>query len=241
MFKTEENSNLTVPKHIAIILDGNGRWAKKNGKERIEGHYEGVVSVRSAIISSINWGVKVLTVYAFSTENWGRPQDEVEGLMELFCKTIAMEISSLKEQKVKVIFIGDKSALSSEVLESVEFCETQTAHFDNLTLCVALNYGSRAEITNAFKILAQKCVDGEIKPSDISEQNINDQLYTQGLDAPDLVIRSSGEQRLSNFLLWQVAYSEFYFTSVLWPDFREEEFDKAIAEYSKRVRRFGAL
>ncbi|MFI3321611.1 MAG: isoprenyl transferase [Rikenellaceae bacterium] len=233
--------SLKVPYHIAIIMDGNGRWAKKQGKERLEGHYEGVVSVRSAIESSLDIGVKVLTVYAFSTENWSRPKDEVEGLMELFCKTIALEIPSLKEKEVRVIFLGDTSKLSKEVNESVIFCEEETAHFDKLTLCVALNYGGRYEIVDAVKRVAKRVERGEIKANEICEADIERGLYTVGMKEPDLIIRTSGEQRLSNFLLWQAAYSEFYFTDVLWPDFRKEEFLEAVEVYSNRVRRFGSL
>ncbi len=236
-----ESQNLNIPAHIAIIMDGNGRWAKKQGKERIEGHYEGVVSVRSAIESSLDFGVKYLTIYAFSTENWGRPQDEVEGLMELFCKTIFLEIPSLIEQQVKVVFLGDLDALSEDVRKSVEMCHSQTKDFDKLTLCVALNYGARAEMVYAIKKIAEKVKNSQLEIEDIDDKLVEDNLFTANIPSPDLIIRSSGEQRLSNFLLWQGAYSELYFTTTLWPEFRKESFLAAIEEYSKRVRRFGKV
>lgn len=232
---------LIVPHHVAIIMDGNRRWAEKHDKEPIEGHYEGVVSVRSAIESSLSLGVEILTIYAFSTENWGRPQGEVLGLMDLFCKTIAMEIPSLIEKEVKVLFVGDINSMSDDVKKAVMFCQDSTSKFSKLTLCVALNYGSKAEIVNAVKALSRKVLDGELKIEDINEQLIDKNLYTAAMAEPDLIIRTSGEQRLSNFLLWQAAYSEFYFTSVLWPDFRKEEFFKAVAEFSKRGRRYGKV
>ncbi|MEG1934563.1 MAG: isoprenyl transferase [Rikenellaceae bacterium] len=239
--QTDVTDKLIVPKHIAIIMDGNGRWAKKHGKERIEGHYEGVVSVRSAIESSLDLGVEVLTIYAFSTENWARPKDEVDGLMALFCKTISMEIPSLIEKKVKVLFVGDIDSMSQEIKEAVNFCQDKTSMFSNLTLCVALNYGAKSEITNAVKAICCKVCDGELKIEDINEQLIDKNLYTAAIIEPDLIIRTSGEQRLSNFLLWQAAYSEFYFTPILWPDFRKNEFFDAVAEFSRRNRRYGKV
>lgn len=238
---TDIIDKLIVPRHVAIIMDGNRRWAEKHGKEPIEGHYEGVVSVRSTIESSIELGVEVLTIYAFSTENWGRPKDEVTALMNLFCKTIAMEIPSLIEKKVRVLFVGDIKSMSEEVQKAVDFCQDSTSEFSKLTLCVALNYGAKAEILNAVKALSQKVLDGELNIEDINEQLIDKNLYTATIVEPDLIIRTSGEQRLSNFLLWQAAYSEFYFTPVLWPDFREEEFLKAVTEFSKRSRRYGKV
>ncbi len=234
-------SNLIVPNHVAVIMDGNGRWAKRQGKERLEGHYEGVMSVRSAIESCLDLGVRYLTIYAFSTENWGRPDDEVQGLMELFCKTISMEIPSLVDKKVRMKFIGDIPALNADVKESIDFCEDKTKEFDTLTLCVALNYGSQQEIADGVKQLFRKVQNGEIQIDDIDTKAIGDALYTSAIPNPDLMIRTSGEQRISNFLLWQLAYSEFYFTEVLWPDFRTEQFKEAIEEYSRRNRRYGKV
>ncbi len=235
------SSKLISPNHIAIIMDGNGRWAEKQGKERIDGHYEGVVSVRSAIESCLDYGVKYLTIYAFSTENWGRPSDEVAGLMELFCKTISMEIPSLIDKKVCVKFIGDTMSLSDDVKESVKFCEDSTEGFETLTLCVALNYGARDEIINGVKQLFIKVANGEVDIENIDTKVIESELYTSAIPDPDLMIRTSGEQRISNFLLWQLAYSEFYFTDILWPDFRKEQFKEAIEEFSKRNRRYGKV
>ncbi len=235
------SENKRVPRHIAIIMDGNGRWAKQHNKERFEGHIQGVESVRTAIKQSVDFGVRYLTIYAFSTENWGRPSDEVAALMELFCKCVAMETPELKAQGVRVRVIGDKMRFSAEVRASLDEIESQTAEGTALDLLIALNYSSRDEITRAMRTLAKSVADGKIKAEDISEQSISDALYTANIPDPDLVIRTSGECRLSNFLLWQSSYSELYFPQTLWPDFGKEEFARAIEVYAERDRRYGLV
>ncbi len=230
-----------VPQHVAIIMDGNGRWAKLQGKERFEGHIQGVESVRKAIKSSVKFGVKYLTLYAFSTENWGRPTEEVEALMELFCKCVAIETPELIEQGVKVRIIGDKERFSSEVREALDKIEGDTAEGEELELLLALNYSSRDEIRRAVTNIAQMVQRGEIESEGVSEELITQQLDTAGVPDPDMVIRTSGECRLSNFLLWQASYSEFYFPEVLWPDFDEEQYAKALEIYAARDRRYGLV
>lgn len=229
------------PKHVAIIMDGNGRWAKARGLGRFYGHVQGVESVRTVLRAAVDHGVEYLTIYAFSTENWGRPKEEVDGLMELFCKCTVNEIPELKEQGVRVIFIGDKGGLSDEVQRSIDYCSSETEHNSRLTLAIAINYSSRVEIAHAAGIIAAKVASGEMSPEDVTPSVISDNLYTKNIPDPDLVIRTSGEHRLSNFLMWQCAYSEFYFTDILWPDFGEDEFKKAIEDYKQRTRRFGLV
>ena len=228
-------------KHVAIIMDGNGRWAKARGEERLYGHIQGVESVRRAIRGAIENGVEYLTLYAFSTENWGRPQEEIDGLMELLVKSTVRETPELKEQGVRLRFIGDTDALSEEVRQSIEYTQDETRENSRLTLIIALNYSSRWEITRAVQQLVQEAVAGKIRPEDITAKMVDDHMTTAEYPDPDLIIRTSGEYRLSNFLLWQAAYSEFYFTEVLWPDFDEVEFGRAIESYRKRDRRFGGL
>ncbi|MDL2230477.1 isoprenyl transferase [Alistipes sp. OttesenSCG-928-L06] len=235
------NSGNNPLKHVAIIMDGNGRWAKARGEERLYGHMQGVESVRRAIRAAIRNGVEYLTLYAFSTENWGRPQQEVDGLMELLVQCTVRETPELKAQGVRLCFIGDMDALSEDVRRSMAYTREETRQNDRLTLIIALNYSSRWEITRAAQLLAREAVDGKIQPEEITAKMVDDRLATTEYPDPDLIIRTSGEYRLSNFLLWQAAYSEFYFTDVLWPDFDEAEFDRAIAAYRKRDRRFGGL
>ncbi len=220
-------------------MDGNGRWAASRGLERIEGHYRGVEAVRRTINAALEAGIGYLTLYAFSKENWGRGKSEVDGLMELFCKTISMEVPSLIEKGVRVRFLGDRAGLSEEVLGSLDYCESKTGHCAEMTLLIALNYGARDEIASATRAIAAKAASGEVSLSDIDGKMLSDHLYTAAIPDPDLIIRTSGEQRLSNFLLWQAAYSEFYFTEVLWPDFTEECFREALSEFGRRKRRFG--
>lgn len=234
-----DNNTNTVPKHVAIIMDGNGRWAKNRGLNRIEGHYKGVDSVRTVIKTASDIGVKYLTLYAFSTENWARPHDEVDGIMELFCKVIAMEIPFMLEKNVKVLFIGDRSRLKTEVKESLNSCTQETKNCNGLTLVVALNYSARQELTFAVKTIAEKISKNEININDISEELISDSLFTKGIPDPDLLIRTSGECRISNFMMWQISYTELYFSDILWPDFDKECFVDAIKEYKKRSRRYG--
>ena len=230
-----------IPKHVAIIMDGNGRWAKQRGKERYEGHLMGVESVRSVTRAAVRNGVKWLTLYAFSTENWGRPAAEVEAIMELFCRTVVSEGEALAAQGVRVRILGERTRFSASVLEMIERIEATTAHGDRLTLVLAFNYSSRREIVLAAQQLAVKVANGEISAEDIDEQCFAESLLTADMPDPDLIIRTSGECRLSNFLLWQASYSEFYFPEVLWPDFNEVEFDKAMEEFARRERRYGLV
>lgn len=222
-------------------MDGNGRWAEQRGKERYYGHLQGVESVRAVIRAAMRNGVGVLTLYAFSTENWGRPAKEVEALMDILCRSIAAETPELCKQGVKVRILGDRKPFSPRVLEHLERIETETVAGERLTLQLALNYSSRSEITAAVRSLAAKVAEGSLLPEQIDESTLSDALYTAGSPDPDLVIRTSGECRLSNFLLWQASYAELYFTEVLWPDFGEREFDMAIEAYARRERRFGLV
>ena len=230
-----------IPTHIAIIMDGNGRWAKSLGKERYEGHIEGVDSVRECIKAALRNGVKYLTLYAFSTENWGRPAEEVNALMELFCKSVMAETAQLVEQGVRVVMIGRRDRFSERVRSHLEKIESQTANGKQLTLVLAFDYSSRDEITSAVKSIAQRVVSGEIAVEDICEQSISQSLYTSDIPDPDFIIRTSGECRLSNFLLWQASYAEMYFPQTMWPDFKQEQFDKALEVYAMRERRYGKL
>lgn len=230
-----------IPKHVAIIMDGNGRWAKQRGKERYEGHLMGVESVRAVTRAAIRNGVEWLTLYAFSTENWGRPQAEVDAIMELFCRSVVNEGKELAEQGVRVVILGERTRFSQEVLQMIERIESVTASGRRLTLVLAFNYSSRREIVLAAQSLVQRVASGELKAEDITEESFAQSLMTSDIPDPDLIIRTSGECRLSNFLLWQASYSEFYFPEVLWPDFTEEEFDKALEEFAHRERRYGLV
>jgi undecaprenyl diphosphate synthase len=228
-----------VPQHVAIIMDGNGRWATKQGEDRVFGHHEGVNSVREIVEACGEIGVKHLTLYEFSTENWNRPKEEVDALMELLVATISMETPNLDKKGVKLQAIGDIESLpqscQKELQESIDF----TAKNDTLTLILALSYSSKWEITNAVKQIAKKVEEGKMNSKDITTKDIEKHLSTSKWPEPELMIRTSGEHRISNFLLWQLAYAEFYFTETLWPDFRKNEFFKAILSYQNRERRFG--
>lgn len=230
-----------IPVHVAVIMDGNGRWARMRRKERYEGHMAGMDALRETVKNAADYGVKYLTVYAFSTENWGRPQQEVDALMDLVCKGVEMETPQLKEQGVRVLVIGDRGRFSDKVRAALDRIEGQTARGERMTLALALNYSSRSEITAAVRTLAQRAAAGEIAAADITEQSISEALYTASMPDPDLVIRTSGECRLSNFMLWQASYSELYFTDTLWPDFGREEFLKAMKAYAERDRRYGLV
>lgn len=230
-----------IPQHIAIIMDGNGRWAKQRGKERYEGHIAGVDSVRAVVRAAARNGVKWLTLYAFSTENWGRPAAEVDAIMELFCKTVMSEAEELCSQGVRVVIMGERSRFSTKVREMIDHIERSTAEATRLTLVLAFNYSSRSEITLAVRDIARKVSLGEIRYEDIDEEVISAHLMTRSMPDPDLIIRTSGECRLSNFLLWQASYAEFYFPEVLWPDFDEAQFDKALEVYTQRDRRYGVV
>ena len=235
-------SNIIVeklPKHIAIIMDGNGRWAKKQGLMRVRGHEKGTKAVRESVEGCAELGVEHLTLYAFSTENWNRPKLEVQTLMKLLVSSLKEEIKTLMDNKIKLQAIGCLENLPSkartELLEVVE----KTAHNSHMTLTLALSYGSREELTHAVREISEKVKNNIIDTESIDESTINKHLYTRNLPDVDMMIRTSGEQRISNFLLWQMAYAELYFTQVLWPDFRKENLFEAIYEYQKRERRFG--
>ncbi|MBQ3187575.1 MAG: isoprenyl transferase [Alistipes sp.] len=230
-----------IPQHVAIIMDGNGRWAKQRGKERTEGHIAGVETIRTTLRAAMKSGVRYLTFYAFSTENWGRPKAEVEALMELLCKSVISETPELKKQGVSVRTIGDRSRFSERVQFYLNQIEQETREGERLTMVLALNYSSRDELRRAMQQLAQRVEKGELKAEEIDEKRISESLDTAFMPDPDLVIRTSGEQRLSNFLMWQASYAEFYFPEVLWPDFTEEEFERALEVYASRDRRYGLV
>lgn len=230
-----------IPTHVAIIMDGNGRWAESNGYDRSYGHLMGVESVKDVIDESLHTGVKYLTLYAFSLENWSRPEAEIEYLMELFCSTIVEQKEILKSRGVRVHFMGATSQLSAKVQGYVSICEQETAENDKLVLVIALNYSSRNELVNAVKQIALDVELGVLSVDEINEETVKNNLYIASLPDPDLIIRTSGECRLSNFMLWQASYSEFYFTDVLWPDFKREEFSEAINSFTKRQRRYGNI
>ena len=235
----KQHSN--IPQHIAIIMDGNGRWAKQRGKERSEGHFAGMMALRQTVMAAADMGVKYLTVYAFSTENWGRPQAEVDALMELVCKGVEMNTDDLRKNGVRVQIIGHRERFSQSVSEALERIESKTAEGEKMTLVLALNYSSRSEITHAMRLIAQNVQNGKITADEIDEQTICQSLFTATMPDPDLVIRTSGECRLSNFMMWQAAYAEFYFTDTLWPDFDAKELQKAIEAYGQRDRRYGLV
>lgn len=228
-----------LPRHIAVIMDGNGRWAKKKGALRIFGHRNAVEAVRAVTEGAGELGIKYLTLYAFSTENWNRPKAEVDGLMELLVNTLKQEIKRLTENQVKLITIGDTSHLPAECQKNLEWAVDQTKDNDGLTLVLALSYSGRWEILKAAKALAKDAQDGKIRPEDINESLFENYLQTSGIPDPELLIRTSGELRISNFLLWQIAYTELYITPTLWPDFRKDHLYEAIWSYQQRERRFG--
>ncbi len=228
-----------IPYHVAIIMDGNGRWAKKHSKERIEGHKAGVESVRNAVKASIEYGVKYLTLYTFSTENWQRPKEEIDALMELLVLALEKEVPELMQNNIRLNAIGDLKSLHPHVYDSLQKSIDITKHNQQLILTLALSYSSRWEITNACQLIAEKIKQGQLTPNEITEETIQQHLNTANLPDPELIIRTSGEYRMSNFLLWQAAYAEFYFTHVYWPEFTKEEFYKAILDFQKRERRFG--
>lgn len=230
-----------IPQHLAIIMDGNGRWAQQHGKERSEGHIAGMNTLREVVRYAAEYGIKYLTVYAFSTENWGRPQAEVEALMGLICKGVEMEAKQLVENGIKVIVIGDRERFSPEVKQAINRIESVTAEGQTMTFVLALNYSSRSEITTAIRNLALKVQAGELEAEQIDENTISQALYTAAMPDPDLIIRTSGECRLSNFLMWQASYAELYFTEVLWPDFNRDAFDEAMESYTRRDRRYGLV
>jgi undecaprenyl diphosphate synthase len=236
--KKEINLN-KLPQHVAIIMDGNGRWVKLQGAARIFGHQNGVTSVKETVEAAAELGIKYLTLYAFSTENWNRPGDEVSALMELLVKTIHTETPTLNKNNIRLLTIGDTNSLPEKCIKQLNEAMADTAKNTGLSLVLALSYSGKWEIIDAIKQLAEEAKAGKLNPKDITEALFESKLSTKGIPNPELMIRTSGEHRISNFLLWQLAYAEFYFTDVLWPDFRKEHFFQAIINYQQRERRFG--
>jgi len=230
-----------IPQHVAIIMDGNGRWAKKHGEDRLVGHISGVKSIRNVLEAALEIGVKYLTLYAFSTENWDRPKEEVNALMNLLVKTLLDEVDELNKNGVCLKAIGNLGKLPDNAIELLNQSFEKTKMNDKITLTLALSYSSKWEITNAAQKLAEKVKNGELLPEQITESSIENALTTKGMPNPELLIRTSGELRISNFLIWQLAYAEFYFTDELWPDFNKESFFMAIVDYQSRERRFGKI
>ena len=228
-----------LPRHVAITMDGNGRWAKAKGKDRSFGHQEGVVSVRKIMDAVTQLGLKYLTLYTFSTENWNRPEEEVQALMSLLVSAIHRETPDMMKKNVRLTAIGDLSRLREDAYNTLQECIDTTSANTGTTLVLALSYSSRWEITRAARQLAQEVLEQKINPNDITEAMVSDHLTTKNIPDPDLLIRTGGEKRISNFLLWQLSYAEFFFTDVFWPDFREEELYEAILYYQQRERRFG--
>ena len=235
---TTKTGNL---QHIAIIMDGNGRWAKKRGLPRSVGHKKGAETVKEITRAAGEMGVKYLTLYAFSTENWQRPAEEVETLMGLLREYLKSDLKELQENGVRIIFIGERSMLPADIVESMSKLEEETAGNDKMTLCIALSYGSRQEIVQAARKIAVLAKQGDIDPEEVDAKMFAGLLYTKDIPDPDLVIRTSGEQRVSNYLLWQIAYAEFYFTDVLWPDFDRKCLEDIIKNFNARERRYGKI
>ena len=232
---------MVIPNHVAIILDGNGRWAKKKGMPRTYGHVKGCENLEKICSVAKELGVKYLTVYAFSTENWKRSKEEVDALMKLFRNYMKKCIKISRDNKMQVHVIGDPTAFDPDLQEKIKELEEYSSQYDELYFQIALNYGSRDEIKRAVQKIAEDVKAEKLNPEEISEQTISDYLDTKGLPDPDLLIRTSGEERLSNFLMWQLAYTEFYFTDVAWPDFNKAELIKAIEKYNQRDRRYGGV
>lgn len=230
-----------LPLHVAVIMDGNGRWAKEKGKLRVFGHQNGVIAVRDTVEGAVQLGIKYLTLYAFSTENWNRPKIEVMALMELLVSTISKETKTLMDNGVRLNAIGNLSLLPEKCFRQLKDAMDKTSGNTNCTLTLALSYSSRWEIANATREIANKVKNNELKLEEITEDIISEHLNTSNMPDPELMIRTSGEHRISNFMLWQIAYSELYFTLKLWPDFRREDLFEAVLDYQKRERRFGMI
>jgi undecaprenyl diphosphate synthase len=230
-----------IPKHVVIVMDGNGRWAKKRHLPRIAGHKVGAERVRDAVKFCIKNKIEVLTLFAFSMENWQRPKEEVNFLMGLFLRKLSEEVKELHENNVQICFIGNRISLDVDLQKEMEEAEKLTASNSGLKLVLAINYSGQWDITNAAKKIAQKVLSGRLSLNDVTEQKMESNISLHGMPSPDLFIRTSGEKRISNFLLWQLAYTELYFTDVLWPDFDENEFKKALVNFSARERRFGKV
>lgn len=233
--------NCQLPRHVAVIMDGNGRWAKKRLLPRAAGHTAGMSRVKSIMTRSSELGIEYLTLYAFSTENWSRPQEEVSFLMNLVIEYMKKELQAMHALNIRIRTLGDISVLPQPVVDVLDDAKEHTSGNTGLNVCLALNYGGRAEIAAAGSSLARKCLEGELRPEEITEEMFASALETKDIPDPDLVIRTSGEQRLSNFLLYQLAYAELYFTPVLWPDFGDREYDEALAAYQDRNRRYGRV
>ncbi len=229
-----------MPVHIAFIMDGNGRWAKKRGMPRTFGHTEGARNFRRIMRYCKDIGVKCISFYAFSTENWKRPENEVNALMNIF-RTYLDDVRNYIKEEVKMVFLGDKSKLPQDIQQKMNSLEEDSKDFDKMTVLLAINYGGRDEITHATRLIAEKVRKGELNPDEITEDTVSSNLYTAGYPDVDLLIRPSGEMRISNFLIWQSAYAEFYFADILWPDFSTKELDRAIIEFAHRNRRFGGV
>lgn len=236
-----DRAGLKIPAHIAVIMDGNGRWAKARGKVRTEGHVEGVKALRRLVDLGIRYGIKHLTVFSFSSENWRRPREEVSFIFGLLFRFVASDLASLIRNNVRVRIIGTREGLDEELQRVIADVESRTAANTGLQLDVAFNYGGKAELTDAVRTIAARVAAGSLRPEDITEDTIAAALYTQGSPDPDIILRTSGEQRISNFLLWQGAYSELIFIEENWPDFDESSFIKVLDVYSSRQRRFGGL
>lgn len=239
--KPAPGTGLHVPVHLGVIMDGNGRWAKARGKRRTEGHIEGVKALRNLVELSIHYGISYLTVFSFSSENWSRPPDEIAFIFNLLRRFVASDLQRLIRNNVKVRIIGQRRGLEQSLVRLLDDVEAKTAMNTGLNLVVAFNYGGKAEIVDAARSLAEEVAAGRLRPEDITEQRLTNSLSTVGIPDPDLIVRTSGEQRLSNFLLWQAAYSEFVFIDTYWPDFNEAAFLSVIEAYSARDRRFGGL
>ena len=229
----------TKPKHVAIIMDGNGRWAKQRGKRRVQGHHQGVRTVREIVEAAAESEIEHLTLFTFSTENWSRPIEEVNILMKLLLNSLKKELNHLVDNNVKLKSVGDSNALPKVLEEELDYVIQKTKNNTGMTLTRALNYGGKEEIAKAVQVIAHKVKNSIISPEKVDESTINEHLYTRNLPPVDLLIRTSGEERISNFLLWHIAYAELYFTKTLWPDFTKEDLQKALLNYGKRERRFG--
>ncbi|MBD2500541.1 isoprenyl transferase [Anabaena azotica] len=230
-----------LPKHVAVIMDGNGRWAKRQGLPRIMGHKRGVDALKDLLRCCRDWGIQALTAYAFSTENWKRPQEEVDFLMTLFQRVLRQELREMVEENVQIQFVGNLAALPRSLQAEISRSMEETKNNPGIKFSVATNYGGRQEILQACRAIAEKVQQGLLQPEEIDEELFERHLYTAGIDDPDLLIRTSGEMRLSNFLLWQMAYGEIYITNTLWPDFDRAEFHRALCAYQQRERRFGKV
>ncbi|MGE0480640.1 MAG: isoprenyl transferase [Phycisphaerae bacterium] len=230
-----------IPRHIAIIMDGNGRWARQRGRPRIEGHIHGTVAVREIVTHCARLGIGALTLYSFSVDNWKRPKHEVDALMALYAEHLVRERQDIMEHDIRLRSIGRRQELPAAVVRELEITEAQSRGNKGMTLCLALNYGARTELVDAVRRISERVLRGELAPTAIDETVISESLYTWGIEDPDLVVRTAGELRLSNFLLWQISYAELYSSPVLWPDFRAADLNEAIRSFAARERRYGGL